>query len=231
MRTLALAAALAAIAVLPLPAGAAESPTPAAEKPGTAGLVIETATITGGRLVITGTSARGGATIKIDGTRLETKAKKDKSFALEVVFVPPDCVATLVVKNKRQTVAVANCGPEGPAGPRGPVGPQGATGARGAIGPQGPQGPQGPAGPIDPLALECQTTPVVSNSVAAGGTSATIAEACPAGFRETATYCESNSWDMPVVFASRGACLARNNGGVSADLQALRRCCRVPSAP
>lgn len=167
MRQIALLAALTVLASMPGHATASEPPT-AREAPGKAGLAIETAAIERGRLVISGFASQSGATIKLDGTTFKTKAGKDKSFALAVVFVPLDCVAILAVKNKRQPVAVANCGPEGPPGPRGLAGPPGPQGLRGATGPRG-----APGGSILSAVFRSNGTVVRSNGVVSTSSPAT----------------------------------------------------------
>lgn len=77
-------------------------------------------------------------------------------------------------------------------------------------------------------ALQCQDTAntVVSN-IAAGGTANANAPACPAGYTQTATNCETSSWLMPLVFMHSGTCSARNNDTTPQDLRASRTCCRV----
>lgn len=77
-------------------------------------------------------------------------------------------------------------------------------------------------------ALQCQDTANTIVSVGAGSTTNVTAPACPAGYTQTATNCESASWQMPFVFARGGTCSAQNNGGSAAELRASRTCCRVP---
>ena len=83
---------------------------------------------------------------------------------------------------------------------------------------------------INPQAtpLAClDTTPTVV-TVAAGATSNAVGSACPAGYSQTATNCESSTWQMPFVFFKGGVCSAQNNSAASASLRASRTCCRVP---
>ena len=76
--------------------------------------------------------------------------------------------------------------------------------------------------------LACLDTAKSETSVAAGSTANSLAPACAAGYNQTATNCESTSWDMPIVYSSGGTCSAKNNGGSAATLRAARTCCRVP---
>ena len=78
-------------------------------------------------------------------------------------------------------------------------------------------------------ALQCQDTAntVVAN-IAAGGTANANAPACPAGYTQTATNCETSSWLTPIVFSHGGTCSARNNDASPQEIRASRTCCRVP---
>jgi Collagen triple helix repeat (20 copies) len=123
-------------------------------------------------------------------------------------------------------------GATGPAGPAGAIGPAGPAGPIGATGPAGATGPQGPAGPINPLALQCVTTATENLTLTAnGGTGNAIAPACAPGYTETATYCETTSWLMTIVYVKGGTCSARNGDTAAKILKASRQCCRVPAAP
>lgn len=77
-------------------------------------------------------------------------------------------------------------------------------------------------------ALQCTDTPDTVVTVAAGSTANSTAPACPAGYTQTGTNCEAASWDMPIVYSSRGVCSAKNNGATAVALRASRTCCRVP---
>ena len=78
-------------------------------------------------------------------------------------------------------------------------------------------------------ALQCLTTASTTvASIAPGDTADATAPACPAGYTQTSTNCESSSWLMPMVFISAGTCSARNNDSSPRDLRASRTCCRVP---
>ena len=77
-------------------------------------------------------------------------------------------------------------------------------------------------------ALQCLNSPETTTTVAANAIVNLPAPACAAGYTETATQCESASWDMPLVSMAGGVCSVRNNGAWSAVLIASRRCCRVP---
>jgi len=77
-------------------------------------------------------------------------------------------------------------------------------------------------------ALQCLNSPETTTTVAPRAIVNLPAPACAAGYTETATQCESASWDMPLVSMAGGVCSVRNNGDWSAVLIASRRCCRVP---
>ncbi|MBR0344913.1 MAG: hypothetical protein IJI03_06595 [Rudaea sp.] len=77
-------------------------------------------------------------------------------------------------------------------------------------------------------ALQCSDTANTVVTIAAGSTADSAAPACPAGYTQTATNCESSSWDMPLVYSHNGSCSAKNNGASPASLRASRTCCRVP---
>lgn len=77
-------------------------------------------------------------------------------------------------------------------------------------------------------ALQCVDTADTVTSVAAGATANSVAPACAAGYTQTATNCESSTWQMPFVFFSGGTCSAQNNSASAASLRSSRTCCRVP---
>ena len=77
-------------------------------------------------------------------------------------------------------------------------------------------------------ALQCVDTAETIVSVAAGATANATAPACASGYTQTATNCESSTWQMPFVYFSGGTCSAQNNSAGSASLRASRTCCRVP---
>ena len=77
-------------------------------------------------------------------------------------------------------------------------------------------------------ALQCTTTGNTIVSVAAGGQQNVVAPACPSGYTQTATNCESQTWQMPFVYFKDGVCSAQNNSASAAELRASRTCCRVP---
>ncbi len=83
---------------------------------------------------------------------------------------------------------------------------------------------------INPQAtpLDCVDTTPVAVTVAAGATSNAVANTCPSGYSQTATNCESSTWQMPFVFFKGGVCSAQNNSVGSASLRASRTCCRIP---
>ena len=77
-------------------------------------------------------------------------------------------------------------------------------------------------------ALQCTETANADLVIAAGATGNAGAPACAAGYTQTATNCETTSWEMPIVYFQSGTCSARNNSASSATLRASRTCCRVP---
>lgn len=77
-------------------------------------------------------------------------------------------------------------------------------------------------------ALQCIDTANTIVSVAAGGQQNAVAPACPVGYTQTATNCESQTWQMPFVYFKGGTCSAQNNSTGAAELRASRTCCRVP---
>lgn len=74
--------------------------------------------------------------------------------------------------------------------------------------------------------LECVNSGDTVDSVAAGATRNTVAPACPASYTQTATNCESSTWQMPFVYFADGTCSAQNNSSGTAQLRASRTCCR-----
>lgn len=77
-------------------------------------------------------------------------------------------------------------------------------------------------------AIQCVDTADTVTVVAAGATANSVAPACPAGYTQTTTNCESSTWQMPFVYFSGGTCSAQNNSASSANLRSSRTCCRVP---
>lgn len=77
-------------------------------------------------------------------------------------------------------------------------------------------------------ALQCVDSGQTVDNVSAGATRNTTAPACPVGYTQTATNCESSTWQMPFVYFSDGVCSAQNNSSGTAQLRASRTCCRVP---
>jgi len=155
-------------ALILTPAVAEVSSPPETAQPGPAGLVIKTAKITGGKLLIAGTAAKAGIVIRVEGHPRTTTVKPNKTFRLSLGWFPADCRVTLAVGARRQPVLIEGCGPtgavgpagsagaRGPTGARGPAGPHGAAGARGtsgATGKTGKTGPQGPPGPTGPTGI------------------------------------------------------------------------------
>lgn len=78
-----------------------------------------------------------------------------------------------------------------------------------------------------PLLFECVDTATTDTPVAAGATANSVAPACAAGYTQTATNCQSSTWQMPFVYFSGGVCSAQNNSGAAATLRSARTCCRA----
>lgn len=74
--------------------------------------------------------------------------------------------------------------------------------------------------------MECVQTAKNTTTIAASANGNAFAPACAVGYEATATNCETDTWTMPIVYQSNGACSARNNGGSASDLSASRTCCR-----
>ena len=77
------------------------------------------------------------------------------------------------------------------------------------------------------LAFECVDSGQTISDVTAGSTNNTNAPACPTGYTQTATNCQSSTWQMPFVYFSGGTCSAQNNSSGTAQLRASRTCCRA----
>jgi hypothetical protein len=77
--------------------------------------------------------------------------------------------------------------------------------------------------------LECVETANTDFLISAsGGTGNAVAPVCPTGYKQTATNCESTSFNMPIVYFQSGICSAKNNDSTSQTLRASRTCCRIP---
>ncbi|MCC7247637.1 MAG: hypothetical protein IT473_03345 [Lysobacter sp.] len=77
--------------------------------------------------------------------------------------------------------------------------------------------------------LQCVETANADLTIAGnGGTGNATAPACPTGYTQTSTNCETTSWQMPIVYFQSGVCSARNGDTTSQTLRASRTCCRVP---
>lgn len=78
-----------------------------------------------------------------------------------------------------------------------------------------------------PLVFECVETATTSVSINANATANAVAPACAAGYTQTATNCQSSTWQMPFVYFAGGTCSAQNNSASAAQLRASRTCCRA----
>ncbi len=77
--------------------------------------------------------------------------------------------------------------------------------------------------------LQCVNTANTVVSVPVGGAGVTAtAPACPTGYTQTATNCETSNDDVGVLYMSNGNCRARSASLQVYDVRASRTCCRVP---
>jgi hypothetical protein len=76
--------------------------------------------------------------------------------------------------------------------------------------------------------LDCYETGAAVRYLTAGAMGNAVAPGCGLSYTATVTNCQSESWDMPIIYSRNGTCSARNNGSVMAALKASRLCCRVP---
>lgn len=84
---------------------------------------------------------------------------------------------------------------------------------------------------IRPVATAMQCVETANNDLSItgnGGTGNSNAPACPVGYTQTSTNCETTSWLMPIVYFQNGTCSARNGDTTTQTLRASRTCCRVP---
>lgn len=76
-------------------------------------LRISDATVTGGRLIISGKTDLGGRTVVLDG-QFETTAEADGSFTFRLSnYLPSTCIVRLEADDAARTAVVANCGARG----------------------------------------------------------------------------------------------------------------------
>jgi hypothetical protein len=75
--------------------------------------------------------------------------------------------------------------------------------------------------------FECVDSGLTTDTVPSGATRNTTAPACPGGYIQTATNCQSSTWQMPFVYFAGGTCSAQNNSLGDAQLKASRTCCRA----
>ena len=83
-------------------------------------------TMSGKRLVITGTTASVSVVVRIAGTPFSTRSTTQKTFRFNVPYSPPTCIVTLATDLSQRRFLVADCGPRGEQGVQGPVGARGA---------------------------------------------------------------------------------------------------------
>jgi hypothetical protein len=122
----------------------------AAISPGQAEIRVRNATITGGALVVSGSTSQPRQEVLLDG-KFKVTSGANRAFTFrEQGYHSSSCVVELTSESDNTKATVANCGAAGPAGPAGAKGDKGDPGVAGAMGPAGPAGPPGPPGPAGP---------------------------------------------------------------------------------
>jgi hypothetical protein len=89
---------------------------PAAAAPAEPDVTITNAKITGGKLVVTGTTKTSNVQLRLDGTAASTKSNAQKAFTFELDdYLPADCIVEVakVGATTVTTAVVANCGQAG----------------------------------------------------------------------------------------------------------------------
>jgi hypothetical protein len=104
-------------------------------------ILITTAAISGGELVIVGRVRQPrepNVQIKINPSKtVQVESSRTGGFRWIGPEFPSTCIVEITSGADKREVLIQNCGLAGPAGPSGPVGP---------AGPAGPMGPAGPKG-------------------------------------------------------------------------------------
>ena len=104
-------------------------------------ILITTAAISGGELVIVGRVRRPrdpGVQIKINPSKtVQVESTVTGGFRWIGPEFPPTCIVKITSGPDTRDVVIQNCGLPGPAGPQGPAGPIGPTGAPGPKGDPG----------------------------------------------------------------------------------------------
>ncbi|WP_237155563.1 carbohydrate-binding protein, partial [Oryzibacter oryziterrae] len=77
-----------------------------------AAVTITNATITGGALVVEGTSTTGSSA-SLDGKFTAPIASSSRKFKFSQVYFPQTCIVTVTVGTSSDDAVVANCGPQG----------------------------------------------------------------------------------------------------------------------
>lgn len=86
-----------------------------AASPAFAEITVSSASITGGKLVVTGSSPTG-TQVKLDGIYTSNINASSRNFTFSKVYLPPDCIVELTLVGATaplKKAVVANCGPRG----------------------------------------------------------------------------------------------------------------------
>jgi hypothetical protein len=86
---------------------------PAATRADTSGLTVDVVTLAGGRLVVTGTTAKRNQLVRIPGTHIRTRSDELKRFSFNEDYRTPDCRITLATGTGAVELMIAQCGPHG----------------------------------------------------------------------------------------------------------------------
>jgi hypothetical protein len=73
-----------------------------------AGIVITDAEIAAGRLTVQGKSPVANQTVELDG-RFSVQSDATRAFTFSVVYVPRDCIVSIVAGASARNAAIANC--------------------------------------------------------------------------------------------------------------------------
>ncbi len=204
----------------------------------TTGLRIDQAAIQGGRLVVSGTTAKPRQEVVLE-RQFTTRSNHDRTFSFSVLHWPEDCVIRVKHGKSKLDVLVQYCGIAGPAGSKGKKGATGdagaqgergkkgdrgetgETGATGDTGPAGPTGPTGDTGPVGPTGPTGDTGPVgptgpTGDTGPVGATGAT-GPTGPSGFVKSVSFSAASGI---AVTPSNGTDLLPLGNPMSMDLAA-----------
>ena len=113
--------------------------------PAAAQIKVGDAEITGGKLVISGSTAKPDQSVMLDDNFKTTSDRRGR-FTFRLDYLPSSCISTVKSGQDSERVVIGRCGPAGAQGQKGDAGPAGAAGPIGAAGPAGAAGARGEAG-------------------------------------------------------------------------------------